>query len=75
MKALIAEARKNYYKSLLENGVLTVDTKGIPSNADSSSKLSIAIARRDYQFFTLLYLPNGLCEVIEHKTAEQKHSV
>lgn len=60
MKALIAEARKNYHKSLLENGVLTVDTKGIPSNADSSSKLS---------------LPNGLCEVIEHKTAEQKHSV
>lgn len=45
MKALIAEARKNYHKSLLENGVLTVDTKGIPSNADSSSKLSIAIAR------------------------------
>ena len=45
MKVLIAEARKNYHKSLLENGVLTVDTKGIPSNADSSSKLSIAIAR------------------------------
>lgn len=45
MKALIAEARKNYHKSLLENGVLTVDTNGIPSNADSSSKLSIAIAR------------------------------
>lgn len=46
MKALIAKARKDYHKSLLENGVLTVDTKGIPSNADSSSKLSsIAIAR------------------------------
>ncbi len=45
MEALIAEARKRYHKSLLENGVLTIDGKGIPSNADSSSKLSIAIAR------------------------------
>ena len=46
MDALIAEARKNYHKNLLDNGVLTVDGKGIPSNADSSSKLSIAIAQR-----------------------------
>lgn len=45
MDALIAEARKNYHKRLLESGVLTVDAKGIPSNADSSSKLSIAIAQ------------------------------
>lgn len=45
MDALIAEARKNYHKRLLESGVLTVDSKGIPSNADSSSKLSIAIAQ------------------------------
>ncbi len=45
MDVLIAEARKRYHKSLLENGVLTVDGKGIPSNADSSSKLSIAIAQ------------------------------
>lgn len=45
MEVLIAEARKRYHKSLLENGVLTVDGKGIPSNADSSSKLSIAIAQ------------------------------
>lgn len=45
MNALIAEARKNYHNSLLANGVLTVDAKGIPSNADSSSKLSIAIAQ------------------------------
>lgn len=44
MDALIAEARKKYHKRLLENGVLTIDRKGIPSNADSSSKLSIAIA-------------------------------
>lgn len=45
MNALIAEARKNYHKSLLESGVLTIDGRGIPSNADSSSKLSIAIAQ------------------------------
>lgn len=45
MDALIAKARKQYHKSLLENGVLTVDDRGIPSNADSSSKLSIAIAQ------------------------------
>lgn len=45
MDALIAEARKKYHKSLLESGVLTIDGKGIPSNADSSSKLSIAIAQ------------------------------
>lgn len=45
MNALIAEARKIYHKSLLDSGVLTVDGKGVPSNADSSSKLSIAIAR------------------------------
>lgn len=45
MDVLIAEARKRYHKSLLENGVLTVDGKGIPSNADSSSKLSIAIVQ------------------------------
>lgn len=45
MNALIAKARKNYHQELLSNGVLTIDTRGIPSNADSSSKLSISIAR------------------------------
>ena len=30
MDALIAEARKNYHKRLLESGVLTVDAKGNP---------------------------------------------
>lgn len=44
-EALLAAARKKYHRSLLENGVLTVDAKGIPSNADSSSKLSIRIAK------------------------------
>lgn len=43
--ALLSEARKEYHNALLESGVLTVDSRGIPSNADSSSKLSIAIAK------------------------------
>ena len=42
---LIAKARKKYHQELLSNGVLTIDSKGIPSNADSSSKLSIRIAQ------------------------------
>lgn len=45
MNALISEARKAYHRALLDTGVLTIDSRGIPSNADSSSKLSIAIAR------------------------------
>lgn len=45
MDVLIAEARKRYHKELLARGILTVDAKGIPSNADSSSKLSIRIAQ------------------------------
>lgn len=43
--ALIAEARKKYHQELLSNGVLTIDGKGVPSNADSSSKLSVRIAQ------------------------------
>lgn len=45
MQALIAEARRRYHAGLLSNGVLTIDTNGIPSNADRSSNLSIAIAQ------------------------------
>lgn len=45
MNALIAEARKKYHQNLLQSGVLTIDSKGVPSNADSSSRLSIAIAK------------------------------
>lgn len=45
MTSLIATARKKYHKALLEQGVLTVDKNGIPSNADSASKLSIQIAK------------------------------
>lgn len=45
MQALIAEARLKYHVGLLANGVLTIDAKGVPSNADRSSNLSIAIAQ------------------------------
>ena len=45
MNVLIAEARKKYHEELLRHGVLTIDTKGVPSNADSSSKISINIAK------------------------------
>lgn len=45
MQALIAKARHKYHAELLANGVLTIDAKGVPSNADRSSNLSIAIAQ------------------------------
>lgn len=45
MHPIIAEARKAYHRALLTSGVLTLDKKGIASNADSSSKLSIGIAK------------------------------
>lgn len=43
-EALIAVARKTFHERLLRT-VLTVDKSGVPSNADSSNKLSIRIAR------------------------------
>lgn len=45
MESLILLARKNYHRLLLEEGVLSIDSAGIPSNADKASKLSVAIAR------------------------------
>lgn len=45
MDAVIAKARKKYHEELLQRGVFTVNDRGIPSNADSSSKLSVAIAQ------------------------------
>ena len=44
MEYLIAEVRKAYHRELLCKRILTVDKNGIPSNADSSSKLSVNIA-------------------------------
>ncbi len=34
-----------YHAGLLANGVLTIDAKGVPSNADRASTLSVAIAQ------------------------------
>lgn len=45
MNSLIAVERKKYHENLLKKGVLTIDKSGVPSNADRSSKLSIAIAQ------------------------------
>ena len=45
MHALIAEARRKYHAELLASGVLTIDSNGVPSNADRSSNLSISIAQ------------------------------
>jgi len=44
-QALFQEARKSYHASLLDTGVLCISKKSVPSNADSSSKTSIALAR------------------------------
>lgn len=45
MNALITEARKRYHREMIASGVLTLDSDGIPSNADKSSKLSKEISR------------------------------
>lgn len=45
MDAIIREARRNYHRRLLENGILTIDANGVASNADSGNRLSKAIAR------------------------------
>ena len=45
MDSVIATERKRYHKALIFNNVLTIDTDGIPSNADKSSELSKFIAR------------------------------
>lgn len=45
MDALIAEARKQYHKSLLENGVLAINAQGVATNADKDNAPSVAIAK------------------------------
>ena len=45
MESIIAKARKEYHLHLLESNVLTIDSNGVPSNADKSSELSKFIAR------------------------------
>lgn len=55
--AYIAEARKRYHTSLLQS-VLTVNDKGIPSNADKDSKLSVRIAQ-------------GIADILKSETGER----
>ncbi|WP_298726620.1 NgoMIV family type II restriction endonuclease [uncultured Ferrovibrio sp.] len=55
--ALIAAERKAYHARLLRE-VLTVDERGVPSNADKDSKLSIKIAR-------------GIANLLETETGER----
>lgn len=45
MDALIAQARKQYHKALLENGVLAINAQGVATNADKDNAPSVAIAR------------------------------
>ena len=42
--AIIAKARAEFHRQLVARGVLSVDDKGVPSNADGSNKPSCAIA-------------------------------
>jgi len=56
-KPLILEARRQYHSNLLRT-VLTINDKGIPSNADKDSRLSVLIAR-------------GIAEQLESSTGER----
>lgn len=42
---LIAEARKRYHQRLIEDGTLSLDKDGVPSNADKSSTASVKVAK------------------------------
>lgn len=45
-EAFLAQARRDFHAALLASGVLTVNEKGVASNADGSQKSSIAYAGR-----------------------------
>lgn len=45
MDALIAQARKQYHRALLESGVLAINAQGVATNADKDNAPSVAIAR------------------------------
>lgn len=62
MEPLIVRERKKYHQSLLDEGVLTIDKNGVPSNADKSSKLSVEIAS---------YIANRLMAETQEKTVGQ----
>ncbi len=56
--SVIASARAAFHQALVD-GVLKVDDKGVPSNADKTSKLSVAIAQ-------------GIVNQLSPNTAEQR---
>ena len=43
--SLIRTQREQFHQSLLDNGVLTVNARGVATNADKDSRVSVAIAR------------------------------
>ena len=45
MEAAINLSRYKYHRYLLDNGIFSIDSQGIPSNADKSSRLSVSIAK------------------------------
>lgn len=57
MDAHIAATRKKFHKNLLKS-VLTINSNGIPSNADKDSKLSVRIA-------------TGIAEILQFVTGER----
>lgn len=46
MNSLIAKARYDFHTNLFNTNTLTLDVKGVASNADSSSRASIAISKK-----------------------------
>lgn len=46
MNSLIAKVRYDFHTNLFNTNTLTLDTKGVASNADSSSRASIAISKK-----------------------------
>ena len=62
MNAIIAEARKNFHCALINDGILTIDSNNMPSNADKSSELSKKIAR---------YIANELKAEVQGKVKGQ----
>ena len=56
-QAIIAEARKRYHAELLKN-TLTISDKGVPSNADKDSNLSVKIAQ-------------GIAEILQSEVGER----
>lgn len=62
-QAFLAQARRDFHAALLASGVLTVNDRGVASNADSSQRSSIAYAGRIAQ--------NLLVETIGERLAGQ----